>query len=192
MASGLAPGRLAPGLQIAAQTLVGAWVGSRFIGFDWRLLRGLLFAAATSFLAAFAGGRRLLGRCRRFTGAPFADALAAFAPGGLEAMTMMAFALGLDPLFVGAHHIGRFLFISLALPWAARRLKDDVDGAAIMWRLCAMLAKKASGRTPAMLTWLALAYDIAWLASQAAVCGDGFVYAYFRSTNTGDGPFVVP
>ena len=51
-----------------------------------------------------------------------ADALAAFAPGGLEAMTMMAFALGLDPLFVGAHHIARFLFISLALPWVARRV----------------------------------------------------------------------
>ena len=54
------------------------------------------------------------------TGVPFADALVAFAPGGLEAMTMMAFALGLDPLFVGAHHIARFLFISLALPWVAR------------------------------------------------------------------------
>ena len=40
--------------------------------------------------------------------------------GGLEAMTMMAFALGLDPLFVGAHHIGRFLLISLSLPFAAR------------------------------------------------------------------------
>jgi hypothetical protein len=34
----------------------------------------------------------------------------------------MAFALGLDPLFVGAHHIARFLLISLALPWAARRV----------------------------------------------------------------------
>ena len=53
---------------------------------------------------------------------PFADALAAFAPGGLEAMTMMAFALGLDPLCVGAHHRTRFLFISLTLPWAARWL----------------------------------------------------------------------
>ena len=29
---------------------------------------------------------------------------------------MMAFALGLDPLFVGAHHIARFFLISLTLP----------------------------------------------------------------------------
>jgi uncharacterized membrane protein AbrB (regulator of aidB expression) len=35
-------------------------------------------------------------------------------------MTMMAFALGLDPLFVGAHHLARFFLISLALPLVAR------------------------------------------------------------------------
>jgi membrane AbrB-like protein len=120
--TGFAPGRLAPDMQIAAQTLIGAWVGTRFIGFDWRLLRSLSFAAVTSFLAAFSTAALFAGLSSRLTGAPFADALAAFAPGGLEAMTMMAFALGLDPLFVGAHHIARFLMISLALPWAARRL----------------------------------------------------------------------
>jgi membrane AbrB-like protein len=120
--SGLAPGRLAPELQIAAQALVGAWVGSRFIGFDWRLLRRLAIAAATSFAAAFVTAAAFAGAAVAATGVPFADALAAFAPGGLEAMTMMAFALGLDPLFVGAHHIARFIFISLSLPWAARRI----------------------------------------------------------------------
>jgi len=34
-------------------------------------------------------------------------------------MTMMAFALGLDPLFVGAHHLARFVAISVALPFLA-------------------------------------------------------------------------
>jgi membrane AbrB-like protein len=120
--SGLAPGRLAPDLQIFAQVLVGAWVGSRFIGFDWSLLRRLVSAAATSFGAAFAVAAAFSGLAVPLTGVSFADALAAFAPGGLEAMTMMAFALGLDPLFVGAHHIARFLFISFALPWVARRI----------------------------------------------------------------------
>jgi membrane AbrB-like protein len=123
--AGLAPGRLAPGLQIAAQTLVGAWVGARFIGFDWRLLRRLLIAAAGSFLAAFAVAAAFAALATRITGAPFADALAAFAPGGLEAMTMMAFALGLDPLFVGSHHLARFLFISLTLPFVAERLRRE-------------------------------------------------------------------
>ena len=120
--AGLAPGRLTPDLQIAAQALVGAWVGARFIGFDWRLLRELLVAATTSFLAAFAVATGFAALVAVMIGVPFPDALAAFAPGGLEAMTMMAFGLGLDPLFVGAHHIARFLMISLTLPWAARWL----------------------------------------------------------------------
>lgn len=47
---------------------------------------------------------------------PFAWAILAFAPGGMEAMTIMAFALGLDPAFVGAHQIGRFVLLALAMP----------------------------------------------------------------------------
>ena len=47
---------------------------------------------------------------------PFAWTILAFAPGGMEAMTIMAFALGLDPAFVGAHQIGRFVLIALAMP----------------------------------------------------------------------------
>jgi len=37
-------------------------------------------------------------------------------------MTLMAFALGLDPLFVGSHPLARFFMISLALPLVTRRL----------------------------------------------------------------------
>jgi uncharacterized membrane protein AbrB (regulator of aidB expression) len=40
----------------------------------------------------------------------------AFAPGAVEAMTVLAFALGLDPLYVGSHHLARFLLISLVAP----------------------------------------------------------------------------
>jgi uncharacterized membrane protein AbrB (regulator of aidB expression) len=48
----------------------------------------------------------------------FADVLIAYAPGGLEAMTILAFALHLDPAFVGAHHLWRFFFVSLMMPLA--------------------------------------------------------------------------
>jgi membrane AbrB-like protein len=117
---GWAPGRLAPGLQIAAQVLVGAWIGTRFVGFDWELLRRSLIPACASFLAAFAVAALCAGLAAWLVPAPFPEALAAFAPGGLEAMTMMAFALGLDPLFVGAHHIARFFLISATLPFLSR------------------------------------------------------------------------
>ena len=119
---GWAPGRFAPPIQIGAQTLIGAWIGTRFIGFDWVLLHRTLIAAATSFLAAFAAATAFAYLATLAVGAPFPEALVAFAPGGLEAMTMMAFALGLDPLFVGAHHLARFVAISVALPFLAPRL----------------------------------------------------------------------
>ena len=124
-AMGWAPGRLSPGLQIVAQTLIGAWVGTRFIGFDWELLHRTLIAALTSFLAAFAAAASFAWLASLVVAVPFAEALAAFAPGGLEAMTLMAFALGLDPLFVGAHHLARFFMISLALPFFARRIGEN-------------------------------------------------------------------
>lgn len=121
--TGWAPGRLSPDLQIAAQLLVGAWIGTRFIGFDWELLHRSLIAAFTSFLAAFAVASLCAAAAAWFVPAPFPEALAAFAPGGLEAMTMMAFALGLDPLFVGAHHIARFFIIGATLPFVARLVR---------------------------------------------------------------------
>ena len=127
--TGWAPGRLSPEMQVAAQTLIGAWVGTRFIGFDWRLLRALLVAAVTSFVAAYVTAGAFAALAGRLTGVPFPDALAAFAPGGLEAMTMMAFALGLDPLYVGAHHIARFLMISFSLPFVARALPQGEKAA---------------------------------------------------------------
>jgi uncharacterized membrane protein AbrB (regulator of aidB expression) len=35
-------------------------------------------------------------------------------------MMLLALALGLDPVFVGAHHIGRFILVSACLPLAVR------------------------------------------------------------------------
>ncbi len=46
--------------------------------------------------------------------------MVAYVPGAVEAMTIMAFVLGLDPAFVVAHHLARFLGISLAIPLISR------------------------------------------------------------------------
>jgi uncharacterized membrane protein AbrB (regulator of aidB expression) len=46
--------------------------------------------------------------------------IVAFAPGGLEAMVVLAFAMDLDPAFVAAHHLARFLLIALAAPFVVR------------------------------------------------------------------------
>jgi uncharacterized protein len=51
-----------------------------------------------------------------------ADVAVAFAPGAQDTMMVLALALHLDPVYVGAHHLVRFLVVSLAVAVAARRL----------------------------------------------------------------------
>ena len=45
----------------------------------------------------------------------------AFAPGSVDAMMLLALALNLDPVYVGAHHLTRIFFVSLTMPLVARR-----------------------------------------------------------------------
>jgi hypothetical protein len=45
----------------------------------------------------------------------------AYAPGAVDAMMLLALALNLDPVYVGAHHLTRIFFVSLAMPLLARR-----------------------------------------------------------------------
>ena len=51
-------------------------------------------------------------------GLPLALTLLAFSPGGLDAMTIMAFALNLDPAYVGAHQMARYIGLALLMPMA--------------------------------------------------------------------------
>jgi len=46
----------------------------------------------------------------------------AYAPGAVDAMMLLALALNLDPVYVGAHHLVRIFFVSLTMPLIARRV----------------------------------------------------------------------
>ena len=100
--------------------VLGALIGARFIGTDFALLRRLLLDSVGAFVVAvfvtvlFALGAATL------AGEGLGKTIVAFAPGALEAMIILAFMLDLDPAFVGAHHLARFLLIALFLPFAAR------------------------------------------------------------------------
>lgn len=117
---GLAPGRLSPFVAIAGQILVGAWSGSRFAGFDWRLLGRLALVSLGAFALTMGVAALFALLAAQTLALPFPATLLAFAPGGLEAMTLLAFALGIDPLYVGVHHLVRFVLISLSLPLVSR------------------------------------------------------------------------
>jgi uncharacterized membrane protein AbrB (regulator of aidB expression) len=54
------------------------------------------------------------------TGLPLAQALLAFAPGGLEAMITLAFVLDSDVPYVAALHMIRVVTLAIALPLLLR------------------------------------------------------------------------
>jgi membrane AbrB-like protein len=114
--SGLAGGRLPLWLMVMGFIATGAVIGTRFRGTRLGILRSTLPGAFASVLLALvvsalfaAGGHALLGL-------PFGQLWLALAPGGVEAMAVMALALQLDPAFVGAHHVLRILGLNVTSP----------------------------------------------------------------------------
>jgi len=102
--------------------LIGIFAASRMAGTSMAVLRSLwkpcIALLVSSTLIALVGGYLT----HVFSGVPVANALIAFAPGGLEAMVALGLALGLDPLYVTSHHVARFVLLSLSVPLLARRL----------------------------------------------------------------------
>ena len=99
----------------------GAVTGSRFAGTPLRLLAHFIgaafgsFAVAVTITAVFAAG--LVG----ILALPIGEVMIAYAPGAVDAMMLLALALNLDPVYVGAHHLVRIFFVSLTMPLVARR-----------------------------------------------------------------------
>lgn len=113
---GMVHGQLPSTIYTLSLILVGAFVGSRFATVDRRSLMAAFPAAIGSFVVSFAVALGFAAISWQLADVTFAAAVIAFAPGGLEVMTVLALLLGLDPIFVGAHHLTRFIFIALLLP----------------------------------------------------------------------------
>jgi uncharacterized protein len=102
----------------AAFGLVGLFIGTRFSTITKAaMLSGLrmsvgalVIGLSVSIVYAYA--------LHALTGLPFGMVMIAFAPGGLEAMLVLGASLGLDPIYVGLHHLLRFFGIAFLLPVA--------------------------------------------------------------------------
>lgn len=106
----------------AAMCALGAVTGSRFANTSMRLLLNYLGAAVGAFAVAITVASVFVLALIEVTSFRAADIVVSFAPGALDAMMILALALQLDPVYVGAHHVARFLLISLWLPFAARMM----------------------------------------------------------------------
>lgn len=123
--SGFIQGTLPGSIQIAVLILLGAVMGGRVSTVKRHELAALFPLAIGSFVVAVVVAFAFAWPAAWLAGVPYATAMAAFAPGGLEAMAMLAFAMGLDPLYVGAHHLARFMVLGLAMPFIVARLKAE-------------------------------------------------------------------
>ena len=126
--TGLVEGSLPPPVQIAVLVMLGSTMGGRVGAISRRELLGLFPLAAGGLLVSLGVAFAFAWPAALLAGVSYADSMTAFAPGGLEAMAMLAFAMGLDTLYVGSHHLMRFLIIGFAMPFLIDRIPGRPPG----------------------------------------------------------------
>ncbi|MDX8351732.1 AbrB family transcriptional regulator [Cognatiyoonia sp. IB215182] len=114
--SGWAPGGLSHFIAFPVLAAIGALIGTRFAGISMAELRQSAFAGLA--VTALAASLTLLAAwiATYFVAMPLAHVLVAFAPGGLETMAVMGAAIGANPGFVAAAHVGRLVLLSILVP----------------------------------------------------------------------------
>jgi hypothetical protein len=95
-----------------------------------RTILSHIAAALGSFMVAIAISAVFVAAITLVTHVKFSDVVVAFAPGAMDAMLALALTLHVDPVFVGAHHLSRFIFVSIATPGIVHlygKAQDDLD-----------------------------------------------------------------
>lgn len=106
----------------ASVITLGALVGSRFANTTPRMLLRDLGAALGSFAVAMTVATAFMLIVAYLFPFPIANIVIAFSPGAQDTMMVLALALHLDPVYVGAHHLARFLVVTISVAVAARRM----------------------------------------------------------------------
>ena len=121
--SGVVDARLPPFLIIPCAIALGAITGSRIRPGDLALLPYLAVPALGAFAIAIAISAVAASTVTLLFGVDIIQTLLAFAPGALEALTVIAFQMNIDPAYVAAHHVARFVALVIAVPILARWLE---------------------------------------------------------------------
>ena len=128
--AGLIDGGLPPLVRSIALIGIGMLIGSRFSRMRTSTLLRHLTAGLGSFAIAILISAVFVTLVAWTTNVRFADVLVAYAPGAMDAMLALALTLHIDPIFVGAHHLSRFIFVTIATPGIVHlfgRPQEDVD-----------------------------------------------------------------
>jgi len=128
--TGVVEGGLPPWVRGMALIGIGALIGARFARMKARTLLSHVNAALGSFAVAIIISAIFVAVIALTTHVRVADVIVAFAPGAMDAMLALALTLHIDPIFVGAHHLSRFVFVTIATPGIVHlfgRPQEDVD-----------------------------------------------------------------
>ena len=100
----------------------GAVAGSRFSNTGWRTVLDYLGAALGSFAVAITVAGAFAAVVMLWLPFRAADVMIAFVPGAQDQMMLLALALTLDPVYVGAHHLSRWLICTFSLAIFAKAM----------------------------------------------------------------------
>jgi len=128
--SGLIHAVMPPWVANIAMIALGAVVGARFTNTPLRLLADFLGAAFGSFVLSVTIAAAFAAVLLDIFPLPVPEVMIAYAPGSVDAMMLLALALHLDPVYVGAHHVTRIVAVSLTMPVIARRVARKPKDAA--------------------------------------------------------------
>jgi hypothetical protein len=126
--SGIIHGAPPNAILIPANIVLGVMIAARFNAFTFAEFRQALREGFTGFVVALAISMVGAWLAAALGGLPLALTLLAFSPGGLDAMILMAFALDLDPAYVGAHQIARYAGMVLLMPMVTAWLLGRING----------------------------------------------------------------
>lgn len=128
--TGMVEGGLPNWVRGVALVGIGALIGSRFARMKTKTLLSHVNAGLGSFAIAIIISSIFVAVITLTTHVRFSDVIVAFAPGAMDAMLALALTLHIDPIFVGAHHLSRFVFVTITTPGIVHlfgRPQEDVD-----------------------------------------------------------------
>jgi len=99
---------------------LGAINGARFNRTSFRLLLSFLLPSIGALAVSLCVAAVFVALAMLLMPLKLANLVVSYAPGSVDVMMILALALHLDPVFIGAHHLARILVVSIALPIGAK------------------------------------------------------------------------
>ncbi len=104
----------------AAMVFVGTMIGGRLSNISPRIFLTYLAAGAGSIVVGMSVAALFVFAAVILLNGPPGATIFAYVPGAVDTMMILALAMNLNPVFVGAHHLSRVMAVSIGMPLLVR------------------------------------------------------------------------